>query len=251
MEWAMGPANTWKKMGDWLKALGESFLIKPKALVVFSAHWEEDVVTINNHSQPPLLFDYYGFPRHTYELEYAAPGSPELSSRVHELFEGANIPSKFDGERGFDHGVFVPLKLVFPDASIPIVQVSLKKGLDPSAHIEIGKALEPLRSEDVLLISSGMSYHNLSSFFRGSESSAHSSESFDQWLTKTTCNADWQERNLDLSVWDKAPAAREAHPREEHLIPLMVAAGAAGSSRGEQVFHDTVMGAKISGYQFG
>lgn len=251
MDWTMGPADTWEKMGNWLRTVSLSLPEKPKALVVISAHWEEQVVTINRHPSPPLLFDYFGFPKHTYELKYDATGSPELAQKIASLLLSQNIATRFDEERGFDHGVFVPLKLVFPDADIPIVQVSLKAGLNPSEHIEIGKALQSLRDEGVLLIGSGMSYHNLNSFFRGGEASQNSSRLFDDWLSVAATQSDWQIRNLQLSSWSEAPGAKDAHPREEHLIPLMVAAGAAGQDGGEQIFHDIVMGAHISGYKFG
>lgn len=248
MEWTMGPKDTWDGMGAWLRQLGATLPNKPSAMVVISAHWEEPDVTVNTAPNPPLLYDYYGFPPETYQIEYAAPGHPSLAMRVQKLLKTADIPSHSNNERGFDHGVFVPLKLVYPDADIPIVQVSLKNGLDPATHLEIGAALAPLRSEGVLIVGSGMSYHNLRRF---NDSGASDSIAFDEWLNDSVITQDWQQRNQRLSAWNGAPAAREAHPREEHLIPLMVAAGAAGADAGQRIYSERVMGMAISGFRFG
>ena len=152
----------------------------PKALLVISGHWEEDVPTVLASPKPPLYYDYYGFPKHTYELAWPAPGSPELAARVRALLEAAGIASKSDDKRGFDHGVFVPLKVAFPDAAIPTVQLSLEHGLDPKEHLAIGRALAPLRDEGVLIVGSGMSYHNMRGFM--SSSGRGASERFDAWL---------------------------------------------------------------------
>jgi aromatic ring-opening dioxygenase catalytic subunit (LigB family) len=248
MEWTMGPRDTWDGMGAWLRQLASTMPAKPKAMLVVSAHWEEHEVTVNTAANPPLLYDYYGFPAETYEIKYAAPGAPELAERVQELLGNAGIKSRSDSGRGLDHGVFVPLKLVYPEADIPIVQLSLKSGLDPAKHIELGRALGPLRSEGVLIVGSGMSYHNLSRF---GSNGAPDSIAFDNWLNEAVCHNDQAERNQRLTAWAKAPAARGAHPREEHLIPLMVAAGAAGSEAGKRIYNERVMGMAISGFQFG
>lgn len=244
----MGPRDTWDGMGAWLRKLGTTLPAKPKAMLVISAHWEEPDVTVNTASNPPLLYDYYGFPSETYRIEYAAPGHPNLAKQVQELLKTSGIGSRSDSERGFDHGVFVPLKLVYPDADIPIVQVSLKNGLNPTTHLAIGKALAPLRSEGVLIVGSGMSYHNLRRF---NDSGASDSIAFDDWLNEAVCTVDPLERNKRLITWDSAPAARSAHPREEHLIPLMVAAGAAETDAGKRIYSERVMGMAISGFQFG
>ncbi len=246
----MGPRDTWDGMARWLKQLGSSVSkVKPKALIVISAHWEEAEFTVNSGSSPNLLYDYYGFPESTYKLEYKAPGYPNLASRIHDLLAERQIKCRLEQGRGFDHGVFVPLKLVYPDADIPIVQVSLKKGLDPADHIAFGKALAPLRSEGVLIIGSGMSYHNLRNF--GDINAGRDATAFDTWLANAVCHSDPNTRSRLLSDWTSAPSARAAHPREEHLIPLMVVAGAAGSDAGQQIYSEQIMGAAISGYQFG
>lgn len=225
-------------------ALGEP----PRAILVVSAHWEESPLTVMNAAHPPLLYDYYGFPKEAYEIEWPAPGSPTLAARVRELLEGAGIEGDSDSKRGFDHGTFVPLKVMYPDAEIPTVQLSLLRGLDPAAHFEVGRALEPLREESVLIVGSGMSFHDLRGFFTRDARAV--SEAFDAWL-QTAATAEPAERGRQLEAWESAPAARRAHPREEHLLPLMVVAGAAGSDRGALAFNGTFGNARISAFRFG
>ncbi len=244
----MGPRDTWDSMASWLRGLGESLPEKPRALLVVSAHWEAARPTVQAHAAPPLLYDYYGFPEHTYSLTWPAPGAPELAARVRSLLEGAGIEADEDAERGFDHGVFVPLKLTFPDAEIPTLQLSLQRGLDPAFHLRMGEALAPLRDEGVLILGSGMSYHNMQ-HLRGNTAQVASAE-FDGWLRETIGQPP-EERHERLVGWSQAPAARVAHPREEHLLPLMVAAGAAGSDAGTIVFRDRVMTATVSAARFG
>ncbi len=248
MEWTMGPPDTWDRLRDFL--LGADALLphRPRALLVVSAHYEADTVTLTGGSRPPLIYDYGGFPPHTYELTYPAPGSPELARRAAELLSGAGIPSRIDDHRGFDHGVFIPLKLMYPDADIPIVQLSLRADLDPAFHLAVGRALEPLRDEGILIVGSGLSYHNMREFMTGRGSDA--SEEFDRWLV-ATCVAEPDQRCNGLTAWDRAPAARVAHPREEHLLPLMVCAGAGGSDPGTLVFTDVAMNARMSAFTFG
>lgn len=246
MDW--DPRDTWKKMENWLKSLSASVKERPKAILVISAHWEEDAFTIMSNPAPPLIYDYYGFPPETYELKYPAPGAPDLAKKVAGLLEAAGLPARLDNTRGFDHGVFVPFKLVYPDADIPVVQLSLQRNLDPAQHLAAGRALASLRDEGVLIVGSGMSYHNLEKFFRGDR--AGDSQKFDAWLTQAA-TAEPAQRNDLLIHWEDAPAARQAHPREEHLLPLMVVAGAAGNDKGRQTLSDTVMGCAISGYRFG
>ncbi|HEY1723051.1 MAG TPA: class III extradiol ring-cleavage dioxygenase [Magnetospirillaceae bacterium] len=247
MEWTMGPPDTWDKMADWLRHMKDGVGAVPKAIVVVSAHWEERKFSVTTAKAPPLLFDYYGFPESTYKLRYDAPGAPELAQRIRDLLEGAGFETGADAERGFDHGVFVPFLLIYPDAKIPVVQLSLKAGLDPGEHIKAGQALEPLRREGVLIVGSGMSYHNMRGFGRGTADS----EVFDTWLTAAAEEKTVDARNDKLSRWAEAPAARRVHPREEHLIPMMVAAGAAGGDLGKRVFTDKVMAVQVSAYEFG
>jgi aromatic ring-opening dioxygenase catalytic subunit (LigB family) len=249
MDWTMGPRDTWDNMAAWLKAMPEAVGPKPDAILVISAHWEEREFTVTASPNPPLLFDYYGFPEHTYRLRYDAPGSPELAREVRALLTKAGIVSKEDGARGFDHGVFIPFLLIYPIADIPVVQLSLKTGLDPALHLAVGKALEPLRDRNVLIVGSGMSYHNMEAFRRGLPPTL--SATFDAWLTEAITDLNHSARDEKLAHWATAPAARDAHPREEHLIPLMVAAGAAGNDIGRHTYSDRVMGSAISAYQFG
>jgi aromatic ring-opening dioxygenase catalytic subunit (LigB family) len=225
---------------------------RPKAMVVVSAHWEESVPTVMTHPHPPLYYDYGGFPPETYQIPRPAPGEPRLAARVRSLLEGAGFSTAENAERGYDHGTFVPLKLTFPQADMPTVQLSMEEGLDPARHLAIGRALAPLRDEDILLVGSGMSFHNLRDFGRGlpRELRAGRSEAFDQWL-RDAATAEPAVRNEQLIRWTEAPNARVAHPREDHLLPLMVIAGAADDEKGHVAFHDTFGGFHISAVHFG
>ena len=219
----------------------------PKALLVISAHWEERAPTVMSSSSPPMLYDYYGFPEESYSITWPAPGSPELAARVRSLLATAGFETNTDAARGFDHGTFVPLKLAYPNADIPTVQLSLKRGLDPESHIALGRALAPLRDEGVFIIGSGMTYHNLRAF---GPHSAPVAEAFDGWLRETALLAP-VERDRRLIDWQNAPSARLAHPREEHLLPLMVIAGAAGNDRAQIPYNGTILGLRLSAYHFG
>jgi aromatic ring-opening dioxygenase catalytic subunit (LigB family) len=221
----------------------------PRALLVVSAHWEEPVPTVMTSPRPPILYDYYGFPPESYEITWPAPGAPWLASRVGELLDSAGIVNAADGERGFDHGTFIPLKLTYPDADVPAIQLSLKEGLDPAEHIALGRALQPLRDEGVFIIGSGMTFHNLRAF--RDPRAAPVAETFDAWLRGVMTVGDTASRERSLEGWASAPASRAAHPREEHLIPLMVAAGAAGDDRAIVAFNDTFTGLRLSAYHFG
>lgn len=220
----------------------------PRALLVVSAHWEEPVPTVMTSERPPILYDYYGFPPESYEITWPAPGAPELASRVRELLTAAGIANASDPARGYDHGTFIPLKLTYPNADVPAIQLSLTRGLDPAEHLALGRALMPLRDEDVFIIGSGMTFHNLRTF--RDPRSAPVAEMFDGWL-RDVMTRDAEARNRRLAEWESAPAARAAHPREEHLIPLMVAAGAAGEDRAVVAFNDTFTGLRLSAYHFG
>ena len=252
MDW--DPANTWDKQRKFLENLPASLPEKPKALLVISGHWEEAQFTVQRNPAPDLLFDYNGFPPHTYQLTWPAPGDPVLAKRVHDLLSGAGFPAAYDDTRGYDHGVFVPLKVAFPEAAIPCVQLSLRNDLDPEAHLTAGRVLAPLRDEGVLIIGSGNSYHNMQVMMRSMHGGATGNPcglEFDRWLTDAATRADAGERNAMLAAWDKAPGARNANPREEHLIPLHVVAGAAGDDRGFKTLEDYVMGAVESAFTFG
>jgi aromatic ring-opening dioxygenase catalytic subunit (LigB family) len=228
----------------------------PKALLVISAHWEEPVPTVMTAARPPMLYDYYGFPPESYTISWPAPGDPKLAARVQTLLGKSGFDTAADPERGFDHGTFVPLKLTYPEADVPTVQLSLKKGLDAAEHLAMGRALAPLRNEGVFILGSGMSYHNMGNFRlagRGDTAAAQRARSeadaFDSWLRETVVQAHG-ERDGRLSQWSSAPGARSSHPREEHLLPLMVIAGAAMEDGGTVAYNDTLMGFKSTGVQF-
>lgn len=221
----------------------------PRAIVVVSGHWEEPLPTVSSRTDYSMLYDYYGFPEETYALQYPAPGSPEVAREVSAALAAGGFPSAAEGERGYDHGVFVPFMLVAPEAAIPVVPLSLVAGLDPAKHLAIGRALAPLRRENILIIGSGMSFHNLRALYGGADVLARSSR-FDAWLNDAVA-AEPAARDAQLARWATAPEARFAHPREEHLLPLMVAAGAAQDDRGRRVFNADVMGAVTSGFRFG
>jgi aromatic ring-opening dioxygenase catalytic subunit (LigB family) len=220
----------------------------PRALVVISAHWEEPVPTVLSSENPPMLYDYYGFPPEAYRIEWPAPGNPALATRICDLLEAAGFPSAQTSQRGYDHGTFVPLKVAYPQADIPVVQLSLKQGLDPDEHLQIGRALAPLRDEGVFILGSGQTFHNMRAF--GDASGRERAEQFDAWLQAAAC-ADVAAREERLVRWASAPFARFCHPREEHLIPLMVVAGAAGEDRGRVTWSGTFAGMKMSGFHFG
>jgi aromatic ring-opening dioxygenase catalytic subunit (LigB family) len=222
---------------------------RPRALVVVSAHWEAAVPTVQSGAHPPLLFDYYGFPPAAYRLAWPAPGDPALAARVRRLLDGAGFESAEDAARGYDHGTFVPLMVAYPDADVPAVQLSLVAGLDPATHLRMGRALAPLRDEGVFIVGSGMTFHNMAGF-RGGHSMAAAAETFDAWLRETMA-LDPQARDRRLCEWAAAPMARAAHPREEHLAPLFVAAGAAGEDRARHAFGGSFGGMALSAFDFG
>jgi 4,5-DOPA dioxygenase extradiol len=203
---------------------------KPSAILVISAHWEESVPTITAGSIPPLIYDYYGFPEESYHIEYPCPGKPELAEKIYRQLRSAGIQANLDKERGFDHGLFIPLKIMFPDADTPCVQLSLLNNLDPEMHIEIGESLHDLDFDNLLVIGSGFSFHNMKQFFAPETSKSKSqNNAFESWLVETCSSADIaeKERRLRLVNWEKAPSARFCHPREEHLLPLHVCYGMA------------------------
>ena len=247
-------------MGDlrsleaYLRSLATLTPVPPRAVLVVSAHWEAAVPTVMVSPRPPMLYDYSGFPRAAYELTWPAPGHPELASRTRDLLERAGFGPGADPERGFDHGAFVVTKLAWPDATLPTFQLSLERGLDPARHLAMGRALAPLRSAGVLIVASGQSYHSFPGFrmaMRGNPEPARSdSRAFDGWLSESVA-LEPAARERQLVAWDRAPAARACHPREEHLLPLMVAAGAGGEDPGHIAWRGEVLGATSSAVQFG
>lgn len=240
------------RMVDFLRRTKET-IGTPSAIVVVSAHWECAEPTILSGETPGLLYDYGGFPDEMYKLSYPAPGAPELASDVADLLRAGGFAPALDSVRGFDHGVFVPLLLMYPDASIPVIQLSLLRSLDPSAHIAMGEAISSLAERDVLILGSGFTFHNMNAF-----GPAHSpldtdpeNEAFEAWLRDTCTNPelDEDERRRRLVDWGSAPGARWCHPREEHLLPLHVCYGA-GAGLASLAFDDIVLHKRSSGYSW-
>jgi aromatic ring-opening dioxygenase catalytic subunit (LigB family) len=235
-------------LAGYLRSVAQLPKTKPAALLVVSAHWEEAAPTVMTSPQPPMLYDYYGFPPESYQITWPAPGNPRLAARVRDLLTKAGFATGEDSERGYDHGTFVPLKVAYPEANVPVVQLSLKAGLDPEEHLRMGRALAPLRDEGVFIVGSGMTFHNLRAF--RDPRSRPVAETFDAWL-RETATLPPAERDRRLTAWEEAPMARLAHPREEHLLPLMVIAGAAGTDQATIPYNDTYMGLRLSAYHFG
>jgi len=247
MDWTWGPADTWLKTQRFLEGLAATLPSAPKAILVISGHWEEPAFTASTAAQPKLIFDYSGFPEDTYRLTWPAPGQPELAARVASRLADAGLPSALSENRGYDHGVFVPLKVAFPAAEIPVVTLSLAASLDPTLHLAAGRALAPLRDEGILIVASGMSFHNLRGYLQ--PTTTERARAFDAWLTAAV-QSPAPQRDALLTAWRQAPFAAYAHPREEHLVPLFVAAGAGGEAPGRRIFTDEPMGAAISAYSF-
>jgi aromatic ring-opening dioxygenase catalytic subunit (LigB family) len=233
-----------------LAALPQQLDTTPQAILVVSGHWEAPDFTVQTNPNPPMLYDYGGFPEFTYHIQYPAPGSPEVAARVSQLLEAADIPVRSDPSRGFDHGTFAPLYVMYPDAEMPVLQLSLKHGYDPETHLAAGRALAPLRDEGVLIVGSGLSYHNLRNFGPGAQGPSHQ---FDAWLHQALLVEDLDERSHRLRHWEQAPSARASHPSEDHLIPLMVAVGAAESDAAVRTYHEDAYfgGVTASSFAFG
>ncbi len=240
------PAGTWTGMAEFLRAIPASLPAKPKAILVVSGHWETRGFAFTGAATPPLIYDYGGFPQHTYDLRYDAPGDPALAARAADMIRAAGMTATVDPTRGLDHGVFIPMKVAFPDPDIPVVEMSVDRALDPALHAAAGRALAPLRDEGVLILGSGMSFHNRRGY--GDLRFTTPSEAFDHWLTAAV-EAAPEVRATALANWAEAPAGRLSHPREEHLLPLMVAAGAS-ELPGVQVYTERVLQTAISGYRF-
>ncbi|MFT3930932.1 MAG: class III extradiol ring-cleavage dioxygenase [Spongiibacteraceae bacterium] len=218
-----------RDMVDCLQQIA-ALIPKPEAIVVVSAHWEERVPTITAGANPELIYDYYGFPPESYEIRYPCPGKPALAQKLHDLFGAAGIDSQLDAQRGFDHGLFVPLKIMYPAADIPCVQLSLVSTLNAAEHIAIGRALQTVCDDNVLVIGSGFSFHNMKAFFSAdTPQSRNLNHAFEDWLRSTCSSTEYSEQQRAdlLSHWSEAPGARFCHPREEHLLPLLVCYGLA------------------------
>ena len=240
------PRGVWTGMETFLRDLPTLLPERPKAILICSGHWETEGFAFTAAANPELLFDYYGFPPHTYELTYPAPGDPVLAAKAAGLLGAAGMTASLDATRGIDHGVFVPLKVAFPEADIPVVEMSTDLKLDPAEHIAAGRALAPLRDEGVLIVGAGMSFHNMRGY--GRTSSTEPSRQFDAWLDEAA-TSEPAARSQALMRWADAPSGRFSHPREEHLLPLMIASGAS-EAPGERIYSELVLETAISGFRF-
>ena len=230
-----------------LKTLPQQ-LRKPKAIIVISAHWEADEIRVTDASAPALLYDYYGFPPESYQIKYPCKGEPELAKSIVAELNSAGIPAKTESKRGLDHGVFVPLKLMYPEADIPVVQVSLSATLEPALHLQVGEVLAQIPQDDLLIIGSGFSFHNMRAFFSPATAQTQQlNNAFEQWLKDSlSLKHSYASIRERLTNWEQAPGARFCHPREEHLLPLHVCAGAAG--RGADNYEDIMVLNKRAGF---
>jgi aromatic ring-opening dioxygenase catalytic subunit (LigB family) len=234
-----------RPMENFLLGVASQLPAKPTAILVVTAHWEADVVSFTGAERPALIYDYYGFPPETYALAYPAPGYPALANRAAALLRSAGIRAHVSFDHGWDHGVFIPLKVMFAQADIPVVAMSLKTGLDPAAHTAMGAALRDLRNEGVLIVGSGMSYHNLKHIGGGAQASLE----FDGWLDRALAG-DAAHRSKQLAMWFDAPSGRAAHPREEHLLPLMVISGAGSDAPATKLWSGATGETRISAWAF-
>ncbi|PWE28180.1 dioxygenase [Pararhodobacter marinus] len=232
-----------------LRQMVEDLPEKPRAVLSISGHWEDDSFAVMAAPKPPMVYDYYGFPKETYEITYPAPGAPELAQRTMALLQKAGLPSRLDTEQGFDHGTFAPLYIMYPQADVPVYQVSLRKGYSPEEHFAMGRALAPLRDEGVMIVGSGLSFHNLRLFGPGAKVP---SEAFDAWLGDTLAHEP-EARTEALLHWEEAPHARTCHAQEDHFVPLFAALGAAEGEPATRIYHDVDLmgGVTASSYRFG
>lgn len=223
--------------------------VVPRAVLIVTAHWEAPAFTVQTHPRPPMIYDYTGFPPDTYNIEYPAPGDPAVAERALSLLDGAGLPAAANPDRGFDHGTFVPMYVIYPRADMPTVQLSIHRSFDPALHLAAGRALRPLRDEGVLIVGSGLpSYHNLSSL--GLEA-REASRAFDEWLTTTVVDRQGSDRSERLARWESAPSARQAHPREDHFLPLLLAVGAAEEDPAVRQYHEPgAMGGSVFSSSF-
>jgi aromatic ring-opening dioxygenase catalytic subunit (LigB family) len=240
------------RLEESLRQLPRQLARKPEAILVVSGHWEERDFAVMGGAAPGMIYDFGGFPQELYHIRYPAPGCPRIAERALSLIRQAQLPARMDVERGFDHGTYSILAVTYPEADVPVFQVSLRADYDPAAHLKLGRALAPLRDEGVLMIGSGSSYHNLRRFFerRGRR---EDSGQFDAWLRETLLEHPPTHRSERLLEWARAPAAREAHPREDHLMPLHVVAGAAEAEPGRMIYsqEDFLGTITLSSYRFG
>lgn len=230
---------------DFLRSVHTLLPVQPSSILIITAHWETAVPSFTGGLRPELIYDYYGFPPETYALQYPAPGNPQLAERAAGLLQAAGQAAQVDRTYGWDHGVFIPLKVMYPQADIPVVAMSLQASLDPALHCALGAALAPLRDEGVLIVGAGMSYHNLRDF----HAAAPASFAFHDWVDGAVA-ADRATRTRNLATWSSAPGGRASHPREEHLLPLMVASGAGSDQPGRSIWRGAVGPSALGAWAF-
>lgn len=247
--WVEGMRGLFARTERELAALPGRWPQQPRAVLMISGHWESDTFAVSSATRPGMEYDYFGFPAHTYQISYPAPGDPVLAARVAQLLEAAGLPCRSDAHRGLDHGVFVPMHCMYPQADMPVVMLSMQTGYDPQAHFRAGQALAPLREDGVLIVGSGLTYHDMRGF--GSPAATPVAQAFEAFLARTVSEPDPEQRRAALMDWTAGPQARRAHPREDHLIPLMVAAGAAGADAGRRLFLDHALEVDMGSYEFG
>lgn len=244
--WMQGPLR------EMLRGLEQGLLTvpgqlpaRPSAILVVSAHWEAAAFTVTSSATPGMVYDYSGFPPEMYRICYPSPGSPALASRVVDLLTAAGCPAAPDASHGYDHSTYSLLQTMYPQADIPVVQLSLHAELDPALHLRAGEALAPLRDENVLIIGSGMTCHE-----RGPDM-AVASPPFERWLSDVLHDHDPERRHQALRMWEHAPYARAVHPHEDHLLPLLVAVGAAQDDPATCIYRERLMGfITVSSYRF-
>ncbi len=233
-----------------LAAMADEIAQTPAAVLMISGHWEDqDTYSVMASPRPPMVYDYHGFPPETYEITYPAPGAPELAEQAADLIRNAGLPARTDTQQGFDHGTFAPMAIMYPEANIPTFQISLRSHYDPAEHLAVGRALAPLRDQGVLIVGSGLSYHNLRLMGREGEKP---SAAFDAWLNDALMS-DPERRTNAMLDWESAPSARVCHAQEDHLVPLFVALGAAEADPATRVYHETQFFGAItaSSFRFG
>ncbi|XP_028774187.1 extradiol ring-cleavage dioxygenase-like [Neltuma alba] len=222
----------------------EVFPQRPSAILIISGHWDTEFPSVNVVPLNDTIYDFYGFPKFLYKLKYPAPAAPDLARRVKELLEASGIERvDEDRTRGLDHGAWVPLMLMYPEADIPVCQLSVSGHRDGTFHYEMGKALAPLKEEGVLIIGSGSATHNLRTARWDAGGDVPWAVEFISWLKDSLLNGRYEEVN---KYEEKAPHAKMAHPWPDHLFPLHVAVGAAGDNAKAQVIHDSIRGGTMS-----
>lgn len=247
--WVNGMRDLFARSAQAFSAIPGTLPQRPKAVLMITGHWEAPGFAVSTGEHPTMDYDYSGFPPHTYALQYPAPGHPDLAARVMSLMQAHGLSCVGDPTRGYDHGTFVPLHFMFPQADVPVVLLSLKQGYDVASHLKAGEALAPLRDEGVLIVGSGLTFHNMRGF--GQPSSTPVAQAFEHFLHEVVTMRSAAMRHQALMNWTQAPGARQAHPREDHLLPLMVVAGAAGDDPGQRVLLEHALAVDMGSYRFG